>query len=64
MQKQLEDAERKLKEQAALIAQQEEEHARIAASQQAQIAELSMVQKFLKTDQRYLEFISKETTEK
>ncbi|XP_023633613.1 uncharacterized protein LOC111829142 [Capsella rubella] len=61
MQQQLENAEQKLKDQAALIAQQEAENARVAAAQKAQTAELAIVHKFLKTDDRFLAFLATET---
>ena len=76
MQQQLEEAQRQIKEQAALLAKAEEDRAqaaaaaamaeeersRVIATQQATIDELLMVRKYIATtDQRFLDFISKET---
>ncbi|KAL1226058.1 putative transposase-like protein [Cardamine amara subsp. amara] len=58
MQQQLQMAEEKLKEQAALIAQQEAENARVSAAQSAQSAELAIVHKFLQTDARFIAFVA------
>ncbi|KAF8105848.1 hypothetical protein N665_0153s0009 [Sinapis alba] len=62
MQKKLEEAERKIQEQASLFAKTAEDRSRAEAAQQAEMAELSLVKKYLlATDPRFLDFMATET---
>ncbi|CAE5968417.1 unnamed protein product [Arabidopsis arenosa] len=63
LQSQLEDANRKIEEQAALQAAREAEALRVAASQAAEIKHLSMVKKYLsETDPNFLAFLNSQST--
>ncbi|KAL0715622.1 hypothetical protein Bca4012_064944 [Brassica carinata] len=73
MQQQLQEAQRQLQEQAVLIAKGEEERSQMAkaeeersqviATQQLELNELRLVNKYMKaTDPKYLAFLASETT--
>ncbi|XP_056847391.1 uncharacterized protein LOC108838241 [Raphanus sativus] len=63
MQRKLEEAERKIEEQAVLIAKAEEDRARVEAANQSKMAEFTTMQKYiLSTDPRYHAFIASEAS--
>lgn len=63
MQRKLEEAERKIEEQAVLIAKAEEDRARVEAANQAKMAEFTLMHKYMRsTDPRYLAFIASEAS--
>ncbi|KAL0727597.1 hypothetical protein Bca4012_023690 [Brassica carinata] len=63
MQQKLEEAERKIEEQATLIAKAEEDRARVEADNQAKMAEFNIMHKYMRlTDPKYLAFIASEAS--
>lgn len=63
MQQKLEEAELKIKEQEARIAKAEADRALEQATNQAQMAEFSLMHKNMRsTDQKYLDFIASEAS--
>ncbi|CAL9232167.1 unnamed protein product, partial [Arabidopsis halleri] len=62
LQSQLEDANRKIEEQAALQAEREAEALRVAAEQAAEIKHLAMVKKYLsETDPKFMAFLKSQS---